>query len=192
MWGKIFSAPEIAVGISRWSVFCRGLLVMLIGILIALEPLLAMFTLSILFGWGLVSGGIWMTVSAFRLKKRKWAWGLYGILLLCIGMLLLINPEAELIAFAWSAALLLLSGGVIGIGICLAAHNSAMPNLFCFTASIFSILLGLLLFLCPISGMREAFWVLGILLAAEGVALAAFSFRIPPGNQLQITENSDR
>ena len=184
MWKRFFSAPEIAAGISRRGVFWRGLLVLLIGILIALDPLLATFTLSVMFGWGLFLGGVWMAASALGLKKRRWAWSLYGVMLSLGGILLLANPEAELLAFSWSVAVVLLSGGVISVSICLAAHESSMQNIFCFTASIFSILLGSLLFLCPVSGMTGLFWFLGLLLAVEGGVLVAFSFRIPAGRSI--------
>ncbi|MBO4631936.1 MAG: DUF308 domain-containing protein, partial [Lentisphaeria bacterium] len=184
MWKRFFSAPEIAAGNSRWGVFCRGLLVLLTGILIAFQPLLATFTLAVMFGWGLFLWGVWIVVGALQLKKRKWAWILYGTMLSLGGILLLVNPEAELLAFAWSVAVLLLSGGIISVSICLAANDSSMQNIFCFTASIFSILLGSLLFLCPVSGMTELFWFLGLLLAAEGVVLMIFSFRIPRGKSI--------
>ena len=40
-------------------------------------------------------------------------------------------------------------------------------------------LLGILLFLFPLLGLTELFWILGILLCGEGAALMILSFRIP-------------
>ena len=179
MRNDYFLATEIAGGITRRGVLWRGVFLTLTGILIALEPLLATFTMSILFGSGLTCWGLWILTGAFRLEKRRWAWGIYGILLTVGGVLLLLNPAAELIAFAWSVAMLLLSGGVIGISVCLAAGNSSMQNISCFITSICSILLGSLLFIFPVAGMAELFWVLGILLVLEGISLIVVSFRIP-------------
>lgn len=182
MWKFTVSASDVVAGTNRWSVFWRGLLILLIGILIALKPWLATFTLSVLFGWGLVFNGGWIAAEAWQPDRKHWGWFIYGLVLALGGILLLSCPEAELLAFAWSVAVLLLSGGVIGIGRCLAAHDSAMPNIVCFISSICSILLGLLLTLFPMTGLSEMFWVLGILLAAEGILLVIVSFRIvdPP------------
>ena len=192
MWKSIFSAPEIVAGITRWGVFWRGLLVSAIGVLLTLKPLLATFTLSVMFGWGFVIGGIWTAISAFRLKKRKWLWLLYGMLIMTGGIFLLRSPGAELLAFAWSVAALLLTGGVVGVSICLAAHNSSMQNLFCFITSVCSILLGTLIFLFPITGMSELLWVLGVLLAAEGVVLMVFASRMPQNAGIGMKANPIR
>ena len=172
-------ATEIAGGITRRGVLWRGAFLTLTGILIALEPLLATFTMSILFGSGLTGWGIWILTGAFKLERRRWAWVVYGILLTVLGVLLLANPGAELIAFAWSAAMLLLSGGVIGVSVSLAADTSCMRNLFCFFSSICSIVLGALLFLCPVTGLTGLIWVLGLLLALEGIVLIGVAFRLP-------------
>lgn len=192
MWKKIFSAPEIVAGISRRGVFWRGLLILWIGILIALKPLLATFTLAILYGWGLVAGGIWTILSSFYQPTRRWLWMLYGILLLIGGLLLLTSPGAELIALAWSAAALLLTWGVIGISFCLAVGNSSMQNLVCFISSICSILMGVLLFVFPISGMTELLWILGFFLAGEGIVLMIVSFRMPKQSKIPVENESDQ
>ena len=175
-------ATEIAGGITRRGVFWRGVFLLVTGVLIALKPLLATFTLAAMFGGILTVGGVWIAAGAFwrtgRLRRR-WAWGIYGVLLSVIGILLLVNPAAELTAFAWSVTLMLLTGGVIGISVSLAADSSCMRNLFCFFTSVCSIVLGALLFLCPVTGLAELVWVLGVLLAAEGIVLMGVAFGIP-------------
>ena len=178
MWKFSVSASDVVAGTTRWGVFWRGLVTALIGILIALKPWLATFTMSVLFGWGLVFSGGWIAAGAWQPDRKRWGWFIYGLVLALGGILLLSCPQAELLAFAWSVAILLLTSGVIGIGRCLAAHDSSMPNILCFISSICSILLGLLLTLFPMTGLSEMFWMLGILLAAEGILLLIVSFRI--------------
>ena len=178
MWKFTVSASDVVAGITRWGVFWRGLLTALIGFLIALKPWLATFTMSVLFGWGLVFSGGWIAACAWQPDRKRWGWFIYGIVLALGGILLLSCPQAELLAFAWSVAILLVSSGVIGIGRCLAARDSSMPNIICFISSICSILLGLLLTFFPMTGLSEMFWILGVLLAAEGILLIIVSFRI--------------
>ena len=175
--GKLFlSAPEIVAGISRRGVFWRGLLIFLIGIIIALHPFLTSLYMSVIFGWGLIFGGGWIMVSAFQSERKQWSWLVYGILVSLGGILQLCNPAAGLLAFAWTAAMLMLSGGIIGITSCLSAHHSSGQNVLCFLSWLCTILLGILLFLFPLVGMTELFWILGILLGAEGAALMIISF----------------
>lgn len=178
MWHTVFSASEIIGGITRRGIFWRGLLLTLIGGLIAFQPFAATLVMSAVFGWGLAAGGIWTAVSAFHLQRKRWAWLLYGIFLGTAGILLLVNPEAELLAYAWSCAALLLSGGIIGITAALAAHDSSAQTMFSFFSSLFAVLLGFLLFLCPVAGMTGLFWMLGLILAVQGISMMIFSFRL--------------
>ena len=183
MRNNLFLAAEITGGITRRGVFWRGVFLLVTGVLIALKPLLATFTLSVLFGGMVTAGGIGMAADAFRQPgrvRRRWAWAVYGILLTVLGILLLANPGAELTALAWSVSLVLLSGGVIGVSVSLAAETSCLRNLFSFFTSICSIVLGSLLFLCPITGLAELVWVLGVLLAAEGAVLIGAASRLSP------------
>ena len=183
---SLFFATEIAGGITRRGVFWRGVFLLVTGVLIALKPLLATFTLSAMFGGMLTVGGVWIAAGAFRRTGslwRRWAWGIYGAGLFVIGILLLANPAAELTAFAWSVSLMLLSGGVIGISVSLAADTSCLQNLFCFFTSLCSILLGALLFLGPVTGLTELIWVLGVLLAVEGGVLIGVAFTIPSADK---------
>ncbi|MBO4649433.1 MAG: DUF308 domain-containing protein [Lentisphaeria bacterium] len=183
---SLFFATEIAGGITRRGVFWRGVFLLATGVLIALKPLLATFTLSAMFGGMLTVGGVWIAAGAFRRTSsrwRRWAWGIYGTVLFVIGILLLANPAAELTAFAWSVSLMLLSGGVIGISVSLAADTSCLRNLFCFFTSVCSILLGALLFLGPVTGLTELIWVLGVLLAVEGIVLIGVAFGIPSADK---------
>ena len=177
MRGKLFSAPEIIAGNSRWGVFWRGVLISTVGILIALEPVLTAYTLSVWFGWGLLIVGLWIGASPF-FQPRKRGWILYGALTAFAGLLLIFNPEAGVIALAWSIGLVLLGSGIIRISVCLAAECSSAENLFCFVSSVFSVILGALLFLFPVAGMAELFWLLGILMVCGGLAQIVFSFRI--------------
>ena len=174
----IFFAPEIVAGISRWALFWRGLFILLIGILICVHPLLATLAFGAIIGCGLIFSGIWIIAGAFQTGIRSWAWLIYGLLLACGGVLLLANPGAELLAAAWSVAVLMLSCGVIGITSCVAQHPTSGQNIWCFISWICSILLGILLFIFPLAGLAEIFWMLGILLGLEGIGLMIFAFRI--------------
>jgi len=177
MWGTLFSAPEIIAGNTRRSVFWRGLLALAAGILIALEPVLTAYTLTVWFGWGLLSGGIWIVLSSCY--HRKWGWAFYGGLTAFAALLPVFYPGAGVIALAWCIGVVLLGSGIVKIHICLALECSSAENLFCFISSVFSILLGFLLFWCPVSGMADLFWALGILMMAGGMTQIVFSLRIP-------------
>lgn len=179
MGNLFFAAPEIVAGINRRGLFLRGLLIFLIGILIALHPFMTGLFMSVVFGCSLLFGGGWIIAGAFQPERKLWGWLVYGILVALGGLVLLWNPAAGLLAFAWIMASLLLSGGIIGLTHCVAERHSSGHNVLCFLSWLCIILLGILLFLFPLLGLTELFWILGILLAGEGGALMILAFRIP-------------
>ena len=184
MGNLFFAAPEIVAGINRRGLFLRGLLIFLIGILIALNPLITGLFMSVVFGIGLLFSGGWIAAGAFQLERKKWGWFLYGIFICLGGLVLLCNPEAGLLAFAWVTAALILSWGIIGITYCVSAeHSSSGHNVLCFISWLCTILLGILLFLFPLLGLTELFWILGVLLSGEGIVLMIMAFRLPTEKQ---------
>ncbi|OQA88451.1 MAG: acid-resistance membrane protein [Lentisphaerae bacterium ADurb.Bin242] len=191
MWNSLFSAPEIIGGLSRGSLFWRGVLVFLLGLLFVLKPLLTVLTLAAILGWGFFFGGIWIVVSAFLLERRRIAWCIYGSLFFVLGALLLMNPMVEVLALAWSTATLFISAGIIGITVCLAAGNASTRVLLHFFTSVLSILLGCMLFVWPLLGLSNLIWVVGVLLEAEGVVLMVLAFRIPCQQNNESDDSSD-
>ena len=183
MSNLFFAAPEIVAGINRRGLFLRGLLIFLIGILIALNPLVTGLFMSVVFGIGLLFSGGWITAGGFQPEPKNWGWMFYGILVSLGGLVLLCNPEAGLLAFGWVTAALILSWGIIGITHCVSAEHSSGHNVLCFISWLCTILLGILLFLFPLLGLTELFWILGILLIGEGIALMIMAFRLPAGKQ---------
>ena len=185
----LYAAPEIATGSNRRGIFLRGLLILLIGILIALHPFMSGLFMSVMFGCGLLFGGGWITAGAFLQGKINWGWLIYGIAVTLGGLVLLCNPTAGLLAFAWVNATLILSGGIIGITHCVSEEHSSGHTVLCFISWLCTILLGTLLFLFPLLGLTELFWILGILLSGEGAALMIIAFRIPANRLPDESEN---
>ena len=179
MGNLFFAAPEIVAGISRRGVFLRGFLIFLIGLLIGLHPFLTSIFMSIVFGCGLLIGGCWIAAGSFQQERNRWGWLLYGIFVALGGVLQLSYPGAGMLAFAWIIATLFLSGGIIGITRCLSVDESTGHNILCFLSCLCTILLGILLFLFPLLGLTELFWILGICMSAEGVVLMIIAFRRP-------------
>ncbi len=179
MWNRFFSAPEIIGGLTRRSLFWRGVLVFFLGLLFMLKSKLAVLTLAAILGWSFFLGGIWIVTSAFLQERRRIAWCLYGSLFFVLGALLLMNPMVEVLALAWSAATLFISAGAIGITVCLAAGHASTQVLLHFFTSVLSILLGCMLFIWPLIGLSDLIWVVGVLLSSEGVVLVVLSLRIP-------------
>ena len=183
MSNLFFAAPEIVAGINRRGLFLRGLLIFLIGILIALNPLITSLFMSVIFGISLLFSGGWIAAGAFQPDRKKWGWLLYGIFICLGGLVLLCDPDAGLLAFAWVTATLILSWGIIGITHSVSAEHSSGHNILCFISWLCTILLGILLFLFPLLGLTELFWILGILLSGEGIALMIIAFRLPSQKQ---------
>ncbi len=183
MWNHLFAAPEIIGGLTRRSLFWRGVLVFLLGLLFMLKSQLAVLTLAAVLGWSFFLGGIWIVTSAFLLERRRIAWCIYGSLYFVIGALLLMNPAVEILALAWSVSMLFISAGVIGITVCLAAGNASSQVLLHFFTAVLSILLGVMLFVWPLIGLSELIWVVGILLSTEGMILMVLCLRIPGGGE---------
>lgn len=109
-------------GKRRWLNVARGLLSLLLGIVFLALPLLTTFSLSMLV---LVALGLWaMLTGAARIAKAvrcrhkiegEWAIGLWGLLLLLLGLfiplLLALRPEA-FVGLAWVIGIYALFTGI--------------------------------------------------------------------------------
>lgn len=179
----IFCATDVVSSYTRWAVFWRGLLVLVMGILFILKPMIAAVTLSFMFGWGFVAGGIWIIISACIKEKNRLVWGIYGVLLTLCGVLLIANPLIEFLVLAWTVAGLLMTGSVISLATCMATGTTAGQNIFIFTMAVLGILLSGMLIIWPFSGLSEMVWAAGILITVEGGMLIGYSFKLPTKKQ---------
>ena len=66
-----FSASAFFAGISRRAFLWRGILVGLLGLLVALNPLITLELLSILLGWVFAAVGVWAILSDFTFHSHS-------------------------------------------------------------------------------------------------------------------------
>lgn len=86
--------------------FLGGILLIIIGALLAFDPLAGAVTLSVLLMIYLIVGGFFNLVTGFRIKPDS-QWGMYvfgGIVSLILGFLILAAPHAEAV---WIMGLLI-------------------------------------------------------------------------------------
>lgn len=183
MWNKLCIGQDVIGGMTKWGLFWRGIIAVLLGCVFAFKPVLTTINLGFLVGWIFTFSGIWIMISAFTRSEKRASWFLYGFLLTAAGALLLYNPAAEILFLAWTIAAFFLTGGVIGLSISCAFKGQCVNKIFNIISAVISILIGILLFFWPMMGLVELIWVIGILLIAEGILLVVFSFftpKLPP------------
>lgn len=160
-------APVISAGlfakVSRGSLFFRGGVLFLIGLLLIFQPLLTATVLTVGIGLFLIFDAFWALAAAFRGDRSNRGIGIaYSLLTLLLGVLAIASPL--MMDYAW----ILLLGCwqiVAGVNYFLAAWRRETGfRMLAVMNGIIAVFVGVVFVIWPFSGLVAAVWVLGILL----------------------------
>jgi uncharacterized membrane protein HdeD (DUF308 family) len=102
-------------GSSRTWAIVAGVLLIIVGIEALAAPYIAALFAALWVAWGLVFGGVAELISAFSSAENRVWKAIVGLLYLAVGVYMLFNPGAGLVALALVLAWMLLIQGVISI-----------------------------------------------------------------------------
>lgn len=163
-----------APSIGRGGFIALGILLMIVGTISLLFPLMAAFSLNIVVGVSLLTGGIMTLVHAFRVRS----WRGFGIQLLLAllyiggGLIILFNPFAGLIALSLMLGAFFAAEGTARIMLAFRIRPERAWWLFALSGAL-SVILGIMVLLGLPSGWSVAF--LGIVVGLN-LVITGFSF----------------
>src|SRR5262245_28000887 len=114
--GQPVRVAGTARGSRGWAI-AAGILLILVGLEALASPYFAALFVALWVAWGLMFGGVAELISAYgSAENRVWK-VLLGVLYLAVGVYMLMNPGAGLLAVVLVLALvLLLHGGIVLLG----------------------------------------------------------------------------
>ena len=175
-----FSASVFFAGISRNAFLCRGILVLVLGLLIALKPLVTLELISMLLGWIFTAAGIWAVFSGAFNDRQRFFWVFYGLIMILGGMFMIFQPFKVVFLIAWFIALWFIAGGVAGIWNTAQMSVEGRYQILPVISGLVGLFIGFLFLIWPLTSVAGMFWIAGLILIIRGAMLIAFS-RLLPG-----------
>ncbi len=163
-----------------WLYAVRGVLGILFGVLALIWPGKAVTVLVVLFGAFALVDGVFAMVAGFiasAFHDRWWAIALEGLAGIVIGVLTLVWPHITaqvLLYFIASWAIII---GILTIVAAVHLRRVVREWVLIFNG-LLSIILGILLFIFPNSGLLALVWAIAIFAIIHGIFLIVDAFRL--------------
>jgi len=181
----MIDAPEPTAAYLRshwWVPLVRGILSIVLGAVLFVLPISAVFTLVLLFGGFALADGILAIVQALRFahpdRRSWWYLVLQGIAGIAIGLLTFFYPGITartlgLLIAAWAVVT-----GIFEIGAAIRLRKDIPNELILIVAGVASILLGVLLFFFPFGALLAIVYLVAGYSIVWGIALISLAFRL--------------
>lgn len=156
---------------SGWDIVF-GIILVILGFVILGDAVLATVVSVLFLGWmALISGGVLLIASLFRIRSGGfWSAALGGALLVVLGLFVLRNPGATAVSLTLLAGILFLAGGVVRV---FGAFQFQKGRWLLVLSGVISVMLGLAVLF---NLLEASFVLLGVLLGVqtviEGMTLA--------------------
>lgn len=173
----MINAMTQTVAPSRWLLLLRGVLAIIFGLIVLVDPRIALLALIYVFAAYALITGILAVVLAL-LERRylpRWGWilaeGVAGIIL---GILAFVWPGETALVLLYLVAAWAIVTGVMEIGAAFTIRNWLVG-----LAGVISLVFGIVLFVHPGAGLLSILWLLGIYAIVFGIVLIVHAFRLP-------------
>lgn len=172
---NIVFASDVFTGVTRRGFLLRGILVVLLGILIALKPLLNLGIITMIAGWFFTLAGVWVLFGAALKRERRFFWLLYGVVMCLWGVFMIWHPFCSDLLLAWFLALWFVTEGVVTIWDTAQSPVSAGGKVLPVLSGLAAMFVGYAFFVWPLTSLAGMIWIAGLLLILEGLMLIVFS-----------------
>ncbi len=173
-----FLNGEIRTKFKRRSII-TGVLLLLGGLISIFVPAVTSFAISLLLGFLFIFGGIISGVHVFKSYNKSWLAWFKPVILLIIGIVILRNPITGVAAIGLMLMLYFFFDGFAGIFLGLEFKPITGWGWMVFDGIISIILAMILLLGWPISSVWLIGLLVGISLAADGIALIMLGLSVP-------------
>jgi uncharacterized membrane protein HdeD (DUF308 family) len=163
-----------------WALVLRGVLALIFGAFVFLDPGVALGSLVLVFGIYVLIDGVFAVVAAIRAAAHHERWGLLlaeGILGVLIGLLALVEPLLAVTVWITVMAVWAIVTGALLLTAAFGLH-AGHGNWLMGLGGIVSIVWGALLFAAPLLGAVVLTIWLGAYAVVFGIAMIALGLRL--------------
>lgn len=169
------------LGKNWWLVLLRGIAAVVFGLTALLIPRLTLLFLVILFGVYLLLDGILAVITGIRNRRHTAQWWvllLEGLLGLGFGIAVLIWPNLSVLVLVYLAAAWAILTGILELITAIGLRKELLNEWMLGLTGILSLVLGVILFLQPASGIVAVSWLIGLYALLFGALLIILSFKL--------------
>jgi uncharacterized membrane protein HdeD (DUF308 family) len=165
---------------SWWLYALRGIAAVIFGVLALASPGTTLLALVLVFAFYAIADGVLAVIVAFQMQNavNRWVVLLEGLAGIVIGIVALVYPlltaEALLLLIAFWAVFT----GVMEIVAAIRLRREINNEWALILTGFLSVILGLVLFVFPISGAVAVIWTIGFYAIFFGVLLVYLAFKV--------------
>ncbi len=180
---KFLFAQDVFTGVTRRGFLWRGILVVLLGILVALKPLLNLGVITMLAGWFFTLAGVWVLFGAAVSRNRLFFWLIYGTVMCLWGVFMIWRPFCADLLLAWFIAVWFVTEGVVTIWDAAQNPSAARYKVLPVLSGLIAMFVGYVFFVWPLTSLAGMIWIAGLLLILEGLMQISFSRLVSPNGE---------
>lgn len=164
-----------------WAILIRGIIALVFALLAFCATGFTLELLLIFLGVYFILDGLFSVIGSFMAmeKHRNW-WMLMfeGVFSLLAGMFVFVLPDVSLLIMLYIVAFWAILTGIFELLASLSASWATPGKVLFGIVGVFSIIMGVLVFLYPNFSINVAIWLLGIYALVIGLSLIFFGLRL--------------
>ncbi len=164
-----------------WLLLLRGIVAILFGVIVWIEPAISLAALVLLFGaYCLVDGvfAVWTAIAGAKEHEHWWLLLLGGLVGIGVGILTFIAPGITALALLFYIAIWAIATGVLEIVAAIRLRKEIDNEWLLLLAGLVSVAFGVLLAARPGAGALGVLWVIGFYAIVFGALLLILAFRV--------------
>ncbi|MBU1118808.1 HdeD family acid-resistance protein [Patescibacteria group bacterium] len=164
-----------------WVMWLRGLVAIIFGVIALFWPDVTVIVLLYVFAFYVLIDGLLSllaSIGAAKKHERWWIFIINGLISIAAGFIALFWPTITLLLLVYLIAAWALISGIFEIIAAVSIEFTKGSKWFLGIAGALSIILGILVFSFPLSGLFAIVWLIGIFALMYGVVLVGFGAKI--------------
>jgi uncharacterized membrane protein HdeD (DUF308 family) len=164
-----------------WLLLLRGMVAILFGVILWVEPAISLGALVLLFGtYCLVDGlfAVWTAIAGAKDHEHWWVLLLGGLVGIGVGILTFMVPAITALALLFYIAIWAIATGVLEIVAAIRLRKEIDNEWLLLVAGLVSVAFGVLLAARPGAGALGLLWMIGFYSIVFGALLLMLTFRL--------------
>jgi uncharacterized membrane protein HdeD (DUF308 family) len=164
-----------------WMTLLRGVIWILFGIVVFMQPAISLVALTVLFGAFALADGIAAIVTAFSGRHEHenwWVLLLVGLAGIGVGLMAFLSPGLTALVLLFYIATWAIVTGVLEVVAAVRLRKEIEGEFWLALAGVLSIAFGVMLIARPGAGALSVLWIIASFAIAFGVSLILLAFRV--------------